>query len=118
MTLTEQVYTQARLLAADLPAENEKMLEAVCRAAVVSLGTKLKSNISPEDCRDDFAMAAGMYAVATMSEISDMNQLEQITAGDLTVRRSGGTLAANCLRTQADMLMAPYMKTGIAFLGV
>ncbi len=118
MTLTEQIYAQACLLAADLPIEKEDMLRSVCRAAEVSLATKLKSNLSPEDCRSDFTMAASMYAVAAMSEISDMNQLEQITAGDLTVRRSGGTLAANCLRTQADMLMAPYMKLGVAFLGV
>ena len=118
MTLTEQIYAQACLLATELPVEKEEMLRTVCRAAEVSLETKLRSNLSPEDCRDDFTMAASMYAVAAMSELSDMNQLEQITAGDLTLRRSGGTLAANCLRTQADMLMAPYVKKGIAFLGV
>ena len=118
MSLTEQIYTQARILAADLPEEKEKMLEAVCRAAEVSLEAKLKNNLSPEDCRDDFAMAAGMYAVAAMSELSDMNQLEQITAGDLTLRKGSAALAANCLRNQADMLMAPYVKKGVAFLGV
>lgn len=118
MNLTQQVYTQARLMAAEMPAENEKMLEAVCRASVVSLESKLRNNLSAEDCVDDFVMAAGMYAVAAMSEISDMSQLEQITAGDLTLRKRGESLAASCLRTQADILMAPYMKMGVAFLGV
>ena len=118
MTLTERVYTQACLLAQELSEENQAVLEAVCRAAEVSLQSKLKNNISPEDCIDDFVMAAGMYAVAAMSEISDMNQLEQITAGDLTVRKRGSMPAANCLRTQADILMAPYVKTGVAFMGV
>ena len=47
-----------------------------------------------------------------------MKQLEQITAGDLTVRRSGSDVAADCLRTQAEMLMAPYLKAPVAFLGV
>lgn len=118
MRLTEQVYTQACLMMPELESENQTVLEAICRTAVVSLEKKLRSNLSPEDCWDDFVMAASMYAVAAMSEISDMGQLEQITAGDLTLRKSGGGLASNCLRTQAEMLMAPYVKSGITFLGV
>lgn len=118
MTLTERVYTQARLMAHELPEENQALLEAVCRAAVVSLQSRLRDNVTPEDCQEEFVMAAGMYALAAMSGISDMGQLEQITAGDLTVRRSGGNVAANCLRTQAGMLMAPYVKPAVPFLGV
>jgi len=118
MTLTKQVYAQACLMAQELSEENQAMLEAVCRGAVVSLEGKLRNNLSPEDCLNDFVMAASMYAVAAISEISEKGQLEQFTAGDLTLRKSGSTLAANCLRTQADMLMAPYVKTSVAFLGV
>lgn len=118
MTLTEQVFTQARLLAHELPGENQAMLETACRAAVVSLKGRLWDNLTPEDCLEDFVMAASMYALAAMSGISDMGQLEQITAGDLTVRRSGSNIAADCLRTQAEMLMAPYLKSPVAFLGV
>ncbi len=118
MMLTDQVCTQARLMMPDLSSENQTILEAVCRAAVVSLEDKLKRNMTAQDCLSDFVMAASMYAVAAMSEISDMGQLEQFTAGDLTLHKSGGGLAANCLRTQADMLMAPYVKSPIAFVGV
>ena len=118
MSLTQQVYAQARLMIPDLLAENEALLETVCRAAVVSLENRLRNNLVAEDCQADFVMAAGMYAVAAMSEISDMGQLEQITAGDLTLRKTDSSVAANCLRAQADMLMAPYVKTKIAFMGV
>ncbi len=118
MTLTEKVFTQARLMAHELPEENQPLLEAMCRAAVVSLRNKLRDNLTPEDCLADFVMAAGMYAVAAMSDVRDLGMPEQITAGDLTVRKGGGNLAADCLRIQAQMLMAPYVKTGVAFLGV
>ena len=118
MSLTGEVYTQACLMMPELGAENQTILEAICRTAVVSLEKKLRNNLTAGDCWDDFVMAASMYAVAAMSEISDMGQLEQITAGDLTLRKSGGGLASNCLRVQAEMLMAPYVKSGVAFLGV
>lgn len=118
MTLTQRVFTQARLMAHDLPGENQAMLEAACRAAIVSLKRRLWDHLTPDDCLEDFVMAAGMYALAAMSGVSDMKQLEQITAGDLTVRRSGSDIAADCLRTQAEMLMAPYLKAPVAFLGV
>jgi hypothetical protein len=118
MIPTGLVYTQALLMLPDLLAENRTILEAVCRAASVALAARLRSNLTPEDCREDFVMAASMYAVAAMSEITDVGQLEQVTAGDLTLRKANGSLAANCLRMQADMLMAPYVKTSVAFMGV
>ena len=118
MTLAEQVYAHACVMAPELSAENQSVMEAVCRGAVVSLENKLRSNLSVDDCLDDFVMAAAMCAVAAMSEISDLGQVEQFTAGDLTVRRNGSTTAANCLRMQAEMLMAPYVKTRLAFMGV
>ena len=118
MTLTQQVFAQARLMAQDLPKENEVRLEAVCRAAVVSLQNRLRDSLMPEDCLTEFVTAAGMYALAAMSSVGDLGQLEQFTAGDLTLRRGTGDAAANCLRTQADMLMAPYVKPSTVFMGV
>lgn len=118
MTLEQQVYAQAHVMTEDLTIKQESILEMVCRAAVASLKGKLRNNLTAEDCRDDFVTAASMYAVAAMSEIRDLSELEHFTAGDLTVRKSDSTMAANCLRTQADLLMAPYVKTNVAFLGV
>lgn len=118
MTMTDEVYEKALLLAPDLPSEDQAMLQQLCRVAVVSLERKLRDNLTVGECYDEFVSAASMYALAAMSEVTDLNQLEQITAGDLTLRRTEGALAANTLRAQADMLMAPFVKLGVAFVGV
>ena len=118
MTMTELVYAQALLMTSGLSTEEEERLRVMCRVAVTSLERKLRNNLTTEDCHNEFVAAASMYALAAMSEASDLNQFEQIKAGDLTVRRAEGSLAADCLRTQADMLMAPFVKLGVAFMGV
>ena len=40
------------------------------------------------------------------------------TAGDLTIRKGSRAAAANCLRTQAELMMAPYLKDRFSFRGV
>lgn len=118
MTMTELVCAQALLMVPDLETENQNMLKAMCRAAVITLENKLRNNLTTRDCHTEFLMAAALYAIAAMSEVTDLGQLEQITAGDLTLKKNNGTLAASCLRNHADMLMAPYLKRSVAFLGV
>lgn len=117
MSLAEQVANQARFLAPELTAEQQDLLNAVCQAAVSSLEARLRDAVSVEDCQADFITAAGMYAVAAMTEIGDFSDLEQLTAGDVTVRR-GHNGAANYLRSQAQLLMAPYLKDVFSFMGV
>ena len=46
MTLTEQVYTQAKVMAQELADENQSMLEAVCAAAVADLQGKLREEVT------------------------------------------------------------------------
>ena len=118
MTLVDEVYTRTRVLAPRLNGENQAMLEAVCRSTVTSLKARLRENLTVEDCREDFVTAASMLALSAMSHISDMDQLEQITAGDLTLRRGNGNMASECLRTQAELMMAPYVKDPFVFVGV
>ena len=43
---------------------------------------------------------------------------EEFRAGDLTVKRSGGSAASNCLFNQAELVIAPYLEDRFAFLGV
>ena len=118
MTIAEQVFSQASFMARELTEDNEALLEIVCNAAVSSLEARLRDELTPEDCLSDFITAAGMYALAAMSDIGDWGQVEQFTAGDVTVRRGNSGGAANYLRTQADLLMAPYMKQPFLFTGV
>jgi hypothetical protein len=45
--------------------------------------------------------------------------LEQVTAGDLTIRKSGSAdPASNVLRNQAGLMIAPYLKDRFCFRGV
>ena len=118
MSLTEQICAQATLLIRDLEETDRPLLEMLCRSAEVSMRAKLRKGISEEDCKADFIAAASLYALAAMTEVSESAQIEQVSAGDLTLRRSSNNAAACCLRYQAEMMMLPYMKDGFAFMGV
>lgn len=118
MTLTEQIYAQARVLIRDLEDGDRPLLEVLCRSAEMSLRAKLRSGVTPEDCKADFVAAASLYALAAISEVEDTAQLEQITAGDLTMRRKSSDAAACCLRYQAELLLMPYLADRFSFAGV
>lgn len=118
MTLTEQVRAQALLMSQQAGEMSGEMLNVLCRAAVVNLTDRLRPGLTPEDCKADFVAAASLYALAALAELDDMNRLEQVTAGDITLRQSGGNAATGCLRYQAQLLMAPYVQDGFCFRGV
>ena len=118
MTLTQQICAQARVLIRDMGNENQAMLEVLCRAAEVSLLGKLRDGVSPADCKADFIAAASMYALAALSDMDEMKAMEQIQAGDLTLRRASDNAAACCLRYQAELIMMPYLKDNFVFTGV
>ena len=116
MTLTEQVYTQAQLMAQGLGEGNQQVLEALCASAVACVRARLRDNVEPEDCLSDFVTAAAMFALAAVNELGDMVQYGQVEGEDLTLRRSGSDAAANCLKYQAELLMRPYFKQPFAFV--
>jgi len=119
MTLKQQVYAQAALLAGDLEEDQRKILNLLCTAATASLTARLREGLRPEDCKADFIAAASLFALAAMNQVKDGQALEQITAGDLTVRRTGKTDAASAvLRNQAELMIAPYLKDRFCFRGV
>ena len=118
MSLTEQIYAQARVLIRDLQEADSPMLEILCRSAEISLKEKLREGVTPENCKADFIAAASLYALAAMSELDENARLEQVTAGDLTLRRAGTDAAVCCLRYQAELLMMPYLKDKFSFAGV
>ena len=119
MTLKQQVFAQAALLAGQLDERQSKVLDALCMASTVSLEARLKDGLRPEDCKADFIAAASLFALAAMNDVGDAERLEQVTAGDLTLRKMSSTDAAsNCLRNQAELMIAPYLKDRFSFLGV
>ena len=120
MTLSEQVYAQALLLAGQIDERRTKLLEVLCSAVTSSLAARLRDGITPEDCKADFVAAASLYALASLGDVEETVQVEEFQAGDLTVRQSreGRDAASNCLQRQADMMILPYLKDRFSFLGV
>ena len=118
MTLTEQVYTQALLLASDLEPREEELLKLLCGGAVGSLTARLREGLRAEDCLADFVASASLYALAALSGQTTLGRMEKIVAGDVTMQRSSSDAAANCLRYQAEVIIAPYLKDSFSFKGV
>lgn len=118
MMLEEQVYAQALLLAGEMEPQQESMLQFLCRSAVASLSRQMRSGLTAEDCKADFIAAASLYALAALSDIRGEDQLREFSAGDITIRRNSSDAAARCLRNQAELMIAPYLKDRFSFLGV
>ena len=120
MTLTEQVFAQAALLAGELEERQRDLLSLLCIAATSSLTSRLREGLTPEDCRADFVAAASLYALAAMNEADENMAIEEFKAGDLTVRQSGGSrdAASRCLYRQAELMIMPYLKDRFSFTGV
>ena len=118
MTLTQQIYAQTLILMRDLQDKDRPLLEMLCRSAENSLRAKLRDGVSYEDCKADFVAAASLYALAALNEVGDTDRLEEISAGDLTLRKSSADAAANCLRNQAEIMITPYLKDRFSFRGV
>ena len=62
MTLTEQVFAQAALLAGELDGRQTNLLRLLCGASASSLTARLREGLTPEDCKADFIAAASLLA--------------------------------------------------------
>lgn len=118
MTLKDQVLAQAALLAGDLEQEQLNILDALCGASTLRLQSRLREGLNPQDCKADFVAAASLYALAAFNAVLAGRDVEQIVAGDLTLRRAGTDAASRCLFRQAEMIIAPYQKDRFSFAGV
>ena len=118
MTLQEKVFAQAMTLTGQLEDRKMVLLEVLCRSAVSALTAQLREGMRPEDCQADFTAAAGLMAVAALSEAGEETALENFTAGDVSVRKERNGAAANCLRHQARVMMMAHIRDPFAFLGV
>lgn len=118
MTLTEQIYAQALLLAGELEQKQDDLLKVLCQGANNSLVVRLREGLTPEDCKADFVAAASLFALSALSSADEEADIEMFQAGDLSLRRRGKDAASNCLRNQAELMIAPYLKDHFTFLGI
>lgn len=119
MTLTEQVYAQALLMAGDMEQEKKTLLELLCQGATTALAARLRDGLTPEDCRADFVAAASLLALASFNGAARTG-VERFQAGEVSFQLSqaGADAASACLRRQAELLIGPYLKDRFSFLGV
>ena len=82
MTLTEQVFAQAALLAGELDGRQTNLLRLLCGASASSLTARLREGLTPEDCKADFIAAASLLALAQLNGVDDDAQVEEFKAGD------------------------------------
>ena len=118
--MKDLVFAQALLLTGQLEEKQQELLRLLCGAAASSLALRLKAGVTPESCGADFNAAASLYAVAALEEARERGPLEEIKAGDLTVKTGSGKQegAAKALFSQAEMLMKPYFADCFTFVGV
>ena len=118
MTLTEQVFAQAALLAGELSCRQQDLLGILCTASTTSLAARLREGLGPEDCKADFIAAASLFALAALNSIEEGVDIAEFKAGDLTVKRAGTDAAARCLQNQAQLMITPYLQDRFHFTGV
>ncbi len=118
MILEDQIFAQSLLLAGTLEPRQEELLRLLASGTGSSLAAKLRSGLSPEDCKADFIAAASLYALAALAEASPDSLPEQFTVGDVTVKRGSSNPASACLRSQAELMITPYLADRFSFMGV
>ena len=118
--MIQQIFTLAKQLAGELTEQQTRILEALCSASASALTVRLRDGITPEDCGNDFVIAAGLMALAAMAGVATDIPTEQITAGDFTIRKGSVRYdnVADCLRAQAEQIMVPYVVDRFSFQGV
>ena len=118
MNLTEQIFAQAVMLAGAIDPRQEALLRLLCDGAASFMANRLRDGIRPEDCKADFVAAASLFALSALSMADEESAVEMFQAGDLSVRRRSRDAASNCLRNQAELMIAPYLKDRFSFMGV
>ena len=118
--MKELVFTRAVLLAGELDGQQRALLKALCSAAASSLASRLREGITAEDCREEFILAASLYALADLRSAAENGLVEEFKAGDLTVKQGAvsSDTASRSLQRQAEGLMKPYLQDCFSFLGV
>lgn len=118
MSLTEQVFAQACLLAGTLENREQELLRLLCTGAASSLQSRLRPGLMPEDCRADFVAAASLFALSSMSVLSEEGTLGELKIGDVTLKRDSADTASKCLYNQAELIIAPYLADRFSFRGI
>ena len=93
------------------PSDQERpLLESLCACAETQIARRLSSGITPADCADAFTCAAALTAAGGLLACRGGGDVEQFTAGEVSLRLSESGGGAAALQRQAQALMAPYCR--------
>ena len=67
---------------------------------------------------EDMKLCELLEGIRILETTADLDLAAEFRAGDLTVKRGGSSAASQCLYTQAELMIAPYLEDRFAFLGV
>ena len=116
--MTAQVYARAAVLAGQLDGRQQALLKVLCKVAAASLAGRLRQGLTPEDCGEDFLAAASLHALAALESVREEAPVEEIKAGDLTVKTASREAASRRLQQEAEALLRPYLEDSFSFAGV
>ena len=121
MSLVEEIYEQALCYIGCTDEGEQALLSGFSSSAYRELLAKLKVNLSPEDCREEFIMAGACLASSMYLMCRpEAAEMESFTAGDLSVKYSGAPAsAAESYREMADIFMLGLVRdSGFDFRSV
>ena len=120
MSLIEQIQAHAQLMAGNMSPQQKEILKTFCQAAASYLESRLRDGLTPEDCKADFVAATSLLALAALNSYRAEDYNEHISVADFTMKTSSTykDVASNCLKTQAELMIAPYLKDRFTFVGV
>ena len=108
MALLDDALALALTFVPEEAGDTSGRMLAFCKAAELELVASLRDGVTEEDCGDALSCAVAWLALSYYCAGRSFDP-ERFTVGDLTVEQgSGSAVAADCLRTQARLLMAPY----------
>ena len=81
-------------------------------------GRPAPGGVDPSGLQGGFLAAASLFALAAIGSVDDAEQAQQFRIGDVTMHRGSRDAASNCLRSQAELMIAPYLKDRFSFRGV
>lgn len=119
----EEIIVKAVAIAREqgsLGEATEGRLTRLAQVAAEGFLARLRPGVTLADCGGALALAAGWTALADY-QMGGGEEVESFTAGDVTVRQSGGgTAQGEALRRRAQKVMAPYARgeEPFAFQGV
>jgi hypothetical protein len=115
MTLLDQIYAKAVVLAGTVNETQSQLLKIFCNSALTCLTARLRADVTMEECETELVTASALYALAALSENEETANLQRVQVGDVTLIPGGRTAAIRCLRLQADILMRPYCVDSFVF---